>query len=121
VEQAVAREQDELARRSRLFRGSHRPAEVRGRDVIVVDDGLATGSTMLAVVRALRAQAAGRVVVAVPVGSSQACDHLREIADEVVCLSTPQRFDAVGTWYRDFTQVTDQEAMAALAGPPVRP
>jgi len=121
VEQAVAREQDEIARRSHLFRGPRGPAEVKGREVIVVDDGLATGSTMLAAVRALRAQGARRVVVAVPVGSAQACDLLGEAADEVVCLSTPTPFDAVGNWYRDFTQVTDKEAMAALAGPLVRP
>lgn len=121
LEQTVAREQDEIARRSRLFRGAQRPAQVTGREVIVVDDGLATGSTMLAAVRALRAQQARRVVVAVPVGSVEACERLREIADEVVCLSMPRPFDAVGNWYRDFTQVTDQEAKSALTGSTVRP
>jgi putative phosphoribosyl transferase len=121
VEQIAAREQDEIARRARLLRG-RRPAPVlKGREVIVVDDGLATGSTMTAAVRALRAQGVRRIVVAVPVGSAEACERMLVIADELVCLSIPKHFEAVGTWYRDFSQVTDEEAKAALAGPPVSP
>jgi predicted phosphoribosyltransferase len=115
VEEVAAREQKEIARRSRLFRGGQPPAEVRGHEVIVVDDGLATGSTMLAAVRALRTREPLRIVVAVPVGSEQACALLREAADEVVCLSCPEPLEAVGNWYVDFTQVTDEEVKAALA------
>jgi putative phosphoribosyl transferase len=114
VEKVAAHEQKEIVRRSSLFRGAQPPAEVRGREVIVVDDGLATGSTMLAAVRALRTHAPRRIVVAVPVGSVQACGLLREAADEVVCLSCPEPLEAVGNWYDDFTQVTDQEVKAAL-------
>jgi putative phosphoribosyl transferase len=120
AERIAAREQEEIARRARLFRG-RRPAPVlTGREVIVVDDGLATGSTMTAAVRALRAQGVPRIVVAVPVGSAEACERLRGMADEVLCLSIPKHFEAVGNWYRDFSQVTDEEAKAALAAPPVR-
>jgi putative phosphoribosyl transferase len=114
VEEVAAREQKEIVRRSSLFRGAQLPAEVRGREVIVVDDGLATGSTMLAAVRALRTHAPRRIIVAVPVGSVQACALLREAADEVVCLSCPEPLESVGNWYGDFTQVTDSQVKAAL-------
>jgi putative phosphoribosyl transferase len=121
VERTIAREQQEIARRAILFRGAHRPPNVRGRDVIVVDDGLATGSTMLAAVRALRTQKPHRMVVAVPVGSGEACRRVQDAADEVVCLSTPEHFEAVGNWYCDFEQVTDDEVKAALTAPAVQP
>ena len=88
--------------------------DIHGREVIVVDDGLATGSTMLAAVRALRQQNAKRIVVAVPVSPRGTCDALRREADDVVCLSFPEPFDAVGAWYEDFTQVTDREVQEAL-------
>lgn len=120
VEQAVMREQHEITRRSRLFRDSRQPPDVKGRDVIVVDDGLATGSTMLAAVGALRAQHARRIIIAVPVGSAEACARLGGAADELVCLSMPEPFEAVGNWYRDFTQVPDEEAREALTGSATR-
>jgi putative phosphoribosyl transferase len=119
IEEIGAREQHEIDRRSRLYRGSRSLIEVRDRDVIIVDDGLATGSTMLAAVRALRHQNAKHIVVAVPVGPRDTCEALRREADEVVCLSSPEPFYSVGTWYEDFTQVTDSEVQDAFSRPVV--
>ena len=96
IEEIAAREQREIDRRSRLYRGTRSLIDLHGREVIIVDDGLATGSTMLAAVRALRQQSAKRIVVAVPVGPPATCDALRREADEVVCLSSPEPFYAVG-------------------------
>jgi len=115
IEEITGREQREIDRRSRLYRGTRSMIEVRGKEVIIVDDGLATGSTMLAAVRALRHQGAKRIVVAVPVGPPSTCDAMRREADEVVCLSSPEPFDAVGAWYEDFTQVSDREVQDALS------
>ena len=115
VEEISAREQHELDRRSRLYRGPRSMIEVRGKEVIFVDDGLATGSTMLAAVRALRQQNAKRIMAAVPVGPRDTCDALRREADQIVCLSSPEPFYSVGTWYEDFTQVTDREVQHALS------
>jgi predicted phosphoribosyltransferase len=115
VDEIAAREQREIERRSRLYRGTRSLLDIRGREVIIVDDGLATGSTMLAAVRALRQQNARRIVVAVPVGPPGACDALCREADRVLCLSSPEPFHSVGTWYEDFTQVTDREVQQALA------
>ena len=114
IETAAAREQQELERRERSYRGARTPLDVAGKTVIVVDDGLATGSTMLAAVRALRQMQAVRVVVAVPVGATQSCDKLRSEADILICLRMPEPFDAVGLWYDDFTQTTDEEVHAFL-------
>jgi putative phosphoribosyl transferase len=114
IEEITKREQREIDRRSSLYRGTRSLAAVHGREVIIVDDGLATGSTMLAAVRALRQQGAQRIVVAVPVSPRETCDELRREAHEVVCLSTPEPFYAVGNWYEDFTQVTDTEVHDAL-------
>ena len=83
--------------------------------MLVVDDGLATGSTMEAAIHALRRHAAARIIVAVPVGARETCDRLRGIADEVVCLSTPEPFDAVGRWYDDFSQTSDEEVIELLS------
>jgi predicted phosphoribosyltransferase len=114
VAEIAAREQREIDRRSRLYRGKRSLVDIHGREVMIVDDGLATGSTMLAAVRALRQQGATRIIVAVPVGPRNTCDALRREADEVVCLSTPEPFYSVGNWYEDFTQVTDRQVRDAL-------
>lgn len=115
IDRVAAREQEELERRERAYRDGRPPAGVRGRTVILVDDGLATGSTMRAAVRALRREGPSRIVVAVPVSAPQACDELGGEADEIVCLMTPEPFMAVGLWYRDFTPTTDDEVRDLLA------
>lgn len=111
------REQRELERREREYRGARPPIDVKDRTVIVVDDGLATGSTMRAAVEALRRMGPRRIVVAVPVAAESTCNEFRTegIADDVVCLRTPEPFQAVGLWYADFTQTTDEEVHAILA------
>jgi putative phosphoribosyl transferase len=107
-------EQQELRRRERLFRGDRPPPAVAGRTVILVDDGLATGSTMRAAVAALRRMGPSRIVVAVPVGAGDTCAEFAAVADEVVCAQTPDPFMAVGMWYEDFTQTTDDEVRQLL-------
>jgi predicted phosphoribosyltransferase len=104
----------ELERRERLYRGNRPPPEVRGKTVILVDDGLATGSTMLAAVQALRKLGPASIVVAVPVASPDTCQLLKEYVDETVCPATPEPFYAVGLWYRDFSQTTDEEVRELL-------
>ena len=115
VEQVAARERLELERRDRLFRGDRRPVVVRGRTVLLVDDGLATGSSMEAAVLALRPMEPAEIVVAVPVGAAETCSRLRRVADAVVCVSTPYPFSAVGEWYVDFAQTSDDEVRRLLA------
>jgi predicted phosphoribosyltransferase len=109
IDDIARKEQAELARRERAYRGGRAPVELRDRIVLLVDDGLATGSTMKAAVQAVRAQRPSRIIVAVPVGSPDSCRELAETADEVVCARTPEHFSAVGQWYRDFSETTDQE------------
>jgi predicted phosphoribosyltransferase len=109
------REQAELERRERDYRGDRPSLDVRNRAGILVDDGLATGATMEAAVRALQALGARRVVVAVPVASPEARDRIAAVADEVVCLAAPAFFSAVGQWYRDFGQTSDAEVRDLLA------
>jgi predicted phosphoribosyltransferase len=111
----AAREQEELARREQAYRGDRPAPEVRDRTVILVDDGLATGSTMRAAIAALRQQHPARIVVAVPVGAHDTCAELQTEADEAVCARTPEPFHAVGLWYDDFTQTTDEEVHDLLA------
>lgn len=111
---AVARqEQQELERRQAAYRQGA-SLSLAGRIVILVDDGLATGSTMRAAVQAVKQQRPERVIVAVPVGAPDTCDELRALADEVICARTPEPFSAVGQWYLDFRQTTDEEVKALL-------
>jgi len=105
----------ELQRRERAYRGDRPLVAVAGRVVIIVDEGLATGSSMRAAVLAVRRLQPARIVVAVPVGARDTCDALREIADDVVCASTPNHFTAIGLWYEDFSQTTDDEVRQLLA------
>jgi predicted phosphoribosyltransferase len=108
-------EQVELERRERDYRGARSPLELAERTAILVDDGLATGATMEAAVRALQSLRARRVVVAVPVASQEAVERIEALADEVVCLATPPFFSAVGQWYADFGQTEDAEVRDLLA------
>jgi predicted phosphoribosyltransferase len=114
IDAVTEREQEELARRERLYRGDRPPPDVYGKTVILVDDGLATGATMHAAVAALRQQAPARIVVAVPVGAPETCESLRAEVDGVVCAVEPESFHAVGRWYDDFSQTTDDEVRALL-------
>ena len=107
-------EQVELERRERAYREGRSPVDVRDRIVLLIDDGLATGSTMKAAVQAVRAHAPSRIVVAVPVGSPETCREFAYIADEIVCARSPEYFAAVGQWYRDFSQTTDDEVRDLL-------
>jgi putative phosphoribosyl transferase len=114
IDSLAAQEQAELERRERVYRGDRPWPDLHGRVVILVDDGLATGSTMRAAVAALRHQEPDRIVVAVPVAAPETCQEFRSIADEIVCLQTPDPFYAVGLWYRDFGQTTDEQVRALL-------
>lgn len=109
IDRVTLREQQELERREREYRGDRPPLDVEEKTVIVVDDGLATGSTMRAAVEALRQLDPRAIVVAVPVAAPSTCEAFRSIADDVVCLATPEPFQAVGRWYEDFEQTTDEE------------
>jgi len=115
IEQVAAEELKELERRERLYRGERPPVDVAGRIVILVDDGLATGATMKAAAQALRARRPSKIVVAVPVAAAETCDEFRDIVDEVICGMTPAPFHAVGIWYQDFSQTSDDEVRALLA------
>jgi putative phosphoribosyl transferase len=116
IDDVAAREQRELERREREYRGARPPLDVRDKTVIVVDDGLATGSTMRAAVAALRKMEPRAVIVAVPVAARSTCEEFRRdgIGDDIVCLRTPEPFQAVGLWYEDFTQTTDEEVHELL-------
>jgi putative phosphoribosyl transferase len=115
VDRIVQREQAELRRREHLYRGDHPAVPLRDREVIVVDDGLATGASMRAAVQALRQLEPARITVAVPVGARESCDTLAGLADDVVCVRTPEPFGAVGAWYDEFPQTSDDEVRALLA------
>ncbi len=115
IEAVAVQEHKELDRRERAYRGHAEAREVRGRTVILVDDGLATGSSMRAAVVALRERQPARIVVAVPVAAPATCDEFRSEVDEIVCAETPKVFRAVGLWYEDFSQTTDDEVRHLLA------
>ena len=114
IDGVAEKERRELMRRERAYRDDRPPPDVRGRTVLLVDDGLATGSTMRAAAAALRKLRPARVVIAVPVGSADTCAELADAADEVVCARTPEPFYAVGLWYDDFSQTTDEEVHELL-------
>ena len=115
IETATAKERQELARRERLYRGGRPSPDVRGKTVILIDDGLATGATMQAAIAALRQLQPAKIVVAVPTASPDTCERLRREVDEVICAITPEPFHAVGLWYEDFSQTTDDEVRDLLA------
>jgi predicted phosphoribosyltransferase len=115
IDRATADQQRELERREQAYRDGRQAVPLAGKVAIIVDDGLATGSTMRAAVAAVRQLKPARVVVAVPVGAPETCALLAETADDVICLAMPTRFSAVGLWYQDFSQTTDEEVRALLA------
>jgi predicted phosphoribosyltransferase len=115
IDAVETRERRELERRERAYRDGRPPPDLTGRTVILVDDGLATGSTMLAAVQAVRQYDPARVVVAVPVADPDVCASLERVADEAACAITPQPMRAVGVWYDDFSQTTDDEVRELLA------
>ncbi|WBY02138.1 phosphoribosyltransferase family protein [Ramlibacter tataouinensis] len=115
VERVAARELEELQRRELLYRGGRLPLQLAGRSVIVVDDGLATGASLLAAARAVRSAGPLRLCAAVPVGSSEGCELVRPAVDELVCPAIPMPFRAVSLWYRHFPQTSDAEVRSLLA------
>jgi len=123
IDAVTARERQELARRERAYRGDRPPPDVHGRTTILVDDGLATGATMRAAAAGVRRLEAARVVVAVLAAAAETCELLAGEADEVVCLTTPEPFYAVGLWYEDFSETSDDEVRRLLdaARPGTRP
>lgn len=114
IEATVKTELRELERRERAYRDELPPPQVEGKTVILVDDGLATGASMRASLLALREQNPARIVVAVPAASAETCDEFRNQVDDIVCAMTPEPFYAVGLWYRDFSQTTDDEVRDLL-------
>jgi predicted phosphoribosyltransferase len=115
LERAVAAEALELERRAAAYDGAREPPQLEGKTVILVDDGLATGATMRAAALAVRQQGPARIVIAVPVASEETCKQLEDVADEIVCVVTPRPFLAVGLWYDDFSQTSDDEVRELLA------
>ncbi len=114
IDRAAENERHELDARERAYRGNRPPLDVNGRVVILVDDGLATGSSMRAAAQAIKAQHPAKLIIAVPVAASQTCNELRAEGHEVICAATPEPFLAVGQWYREFSQTTDDEVRDLL-------
>jgi len=114
IDAVAAQELEELKRRERAYRDGRPAPQIRGRTVILVDDGLATGSTMRAATMALQQQEPEHVIVAVPVAVAETCDQFRGHVDEIICATTPEPFYAVGLWYHDFSQTTDEEVRDLL-------
>jgi predicted phosphoribosyltransferase len=121
IERATRREEEELRRRELSYRGDRPPLDLRSRIAILVDDGLATGSSMRAAVEAARKLAPARIVVAVPVAPFSTAREMRRIADDVVCVATPEPFDSVGRFYEEFDQTTDEEVRELLRQPAALP
>jgi putative phosphoribosyl transferase len=115
IDEVASREQKELERRERLYRGDQPAPNVQGRTVILIDDGLATGSTMRAAATALRQMQPAKIIVAVPVAAPETCEEFRREVDEVVCAAMPEPFMAVGAWYAEFSQTSDEEVRDLLA------
>jgi predicted phosphoribosyltransferase len=115
IESVAAKEQKELVQREQIYRGDRPTPELHGRTVILVDDGLATGATLYAAIKALRQQQASRIIVAVPIASPESCEEMRKEVDDIICAITPEPFHAVGLWYEDFSQTTDEEVKDILA------
>jgi putative phosphoribosyl transferase len=115
IDAVAAWERKELTRREGVYRGDRPEPDVKGSTIILVDDGLATGSTMLAAIQALRQQQPARIVMAAPTATPETCQEMRARADDVVCAITPEPFYSVGLWYEDFSQTTDEEVRELLA------
>jgi predicted phosphoribosyltransferase len=115
IDRVASKELIELSRREQAYRGNRPEPDIRGKTIILVDDGLATGSTMRAAVRALRTKQPAKIVVAVPIAAPETCDALAREVDEMVCAVTPEPFYAVGLWYDDFDQTSDDDVRALLA------
>ena len=114
VDRAITRERHELKEHERVFRPGH-PVELRDREIILVDDGLATGASMRAAVMAARERHPARVIVAVPVAARETYQDFKKLADEIICVQTPANFEGVGQWYEDFSQTSDEEVRRLLA------
>ena len=114
IDRVAQKEQQELERRERIYRDNRPALDLQGRSVILVDDGLATGATMRAAIRALRQQQPARLVVGVPASSSETCQEIGSEVDEIVCVETPRPFYSVGLWYKHFPQITDEEVRNLL-------
>jgi putative phosphoribosyl transferase len=114
INDVIRREEQELRRREALYRGQRPPLNLKGKTVILVDDGLATGATMWAAIAAVRQQSPAKVVMAVPVAAPAECDAFEQIADDIVCAITAEPFHAVGLWYQDFPQMSDDEVRVLL-------
>lgn len=115
IDLVTAKEKQELARRERLYRGDHPPPNLRGRTIILIDDGLATGSTMRAAVAAVRMQQPTHIIVAVPIAAPSTYEEFQAEGIDIVCVFTPEPFQAVGLWYETFSQTTDEEIQELLA------
>lgn len=115
LQAVIDREMEELARRERAYRGRRPPLDVKGRSVILIDDGLATGSTMRATIASVRKQRPSRLIVAVPVGARHTCDEIKPTVDELICAAKPEPFYGVGRWYENFSQTTDKEVQHLLS------
>jgi len=118
IEEVLEREKQELFRREKLYRGDRPPIDVKGRTVVVVDDGLATGASMRVAVIALRSKTPASLIVAVPVASLEICAEFQHVVDKTLCLETPEPLHSIGLWYENFNQTSDDEVRALLAKAP---